>query len=38
MNSDEALKSYNLGLKATNSGDFDQAEKYFLKSIKLNET
>ena len=38
MNADEAEKCLNLAKRAINERDFDKAEKFLIKSIKLHET
>ena len=38
MNADEAEKCLNLAKRAINERDFDRAEKFLIKSIKLHET
>jgi hypothetical protein len=38
MNADEALKCLNIAKQAISQRDFDKAERFLVKSIKLNET
>ena len=38
MNADEAGKCLNIAKRAINIGDFEKAEKFLIKSIKLHET
>ena len=38
MNGDEALKCLNLAKQAINARDFTKAERFLVKSIKLEET
>lgn len=38
MNEDEALKCLEIAKKAINNSQFDKAEKFLVKSIKLHET
>ena len=38
MNADEAKKCYNIAVQALNDKNFDKAEKFCTKSIKLHET
>ena len=38
MNADEALKCLAIAKRAINERNFDKAEKFLIKSIKLNET
>jgi len=38
MNADEAVKCLNIAKKAINERDFDKAERFLVKSVKLNET
>jgi len=38
MNADEAEKCLNLAKRAINERDFDKAEKFLIKSIKLHES
>jgi|SanBayMetagenome_1026888.scaffolds.fasta_scaffold558917_1 flagellin-specific chaperone FliS len=38
MNADEALKCLNIAKQAINQRDFEKAERFLVKSIKLQET
>jgi flagellin-specific chaperone FliS len=38
MNADEALKCLNLAKQSINERNFEKAQKYLVKSIKLHET
>ena len=38
MNKDEALKCYQFALQAIEENDFDKAERFLTKSIRLHET
>jgi hypothetical protein len=38
MNLEEAKKCYSIAKDAVNNNDFEKAEKFLLKSIKLQET
>lgn len=38
MNADEALKCLNLAKQAITERDFEKAERFLVKSIKLHET
>jgi len=38
MNADEALKCLNLAKQAITARDFEKAERFLVKSIKLHET
>ncbi len=38
MNLEEAKKCYSIAKEAVNNNDFEKAEKFLLKSIKLQET
>lgn len=38
MNADEAEKCLNIAKRAINEQNFDKAEKFLIKSIKLHET
>lgn len=38
MNADEALKCYEIAKNAVKVNNFDKAEKFLTKSIKLHET
>lgn len=37
MNEDEARKCYDIAKKACSVNDFDRAEKFLVKSIKLHD-
>ena len=38
MNADEALKCYEIAKTAVKANDFDKAERFLNKSIRLHET
>lgn len=38
MNADEALKCYEIAKNAVKQNDFDKAERFLTKSIRLHET
>ena len=38
MNADEAVKCYNIARQAINERNFEKAERFLVKSIKLHET
>ena len=38
MNADEAVKCYNIARQSINERNFEKAERFLVKSIKLHET